>query len=165
MMNMGSIIKAHNKKILKTYKSQPNEIKLCNCRDKDNCPLNGNCTIKNVIYEAQVTTDKTTMKYIGSTANTFKQRFYGHTASFKNETKRLSTELSKHIWKLKDEKKDFNIKWKILRKINQSSNTINQICQTCNLEKMEIALSRKRDILNKRSELITRCVHNRKLYF
>ena len=36
--------------------------------------------------------------------------------SFKHESKKNDTELSKHLWHLKDQKKDFAISWKILAK-------------------------------------------------
>ena len=40
--------------------------------------------------------------YIGLTENTFKTRYRNHTASFRHAKLRNSTELSKHIWTLKD---------------------------------------------------------------
>ena len=74
------------------------------------------------------------------------------------------TELSKYIWKLKDDKIVYNIKWKILHKIGKNKN-VKTICNTCNLEKYEIAMANKRIILNKRNDLFSNCPHFRKLYF
>ena len=217
MMNMGTIIKAHNNKIL-TKKPEPDNNQMCNCRNRTACPLNNNCLVENVIYEAEVTSENSTRRYIGSTANTFKERYQSHKYTFNNVSKpktskkkkdektndnedkdntkkseksgkerqnknedhgtkndseeavdtpktNTSTELSKHIWKLKNSNKEFTIKWKILRKINNAGNTIKRICQTCNLEKMEIALAKKRNLLNKRNELVTKCPHKTHLYF
>ena len=53
MNNIGKIIKAHNAKLLnKTHNQQP----ACNCRNKQQCPLNGKCRCKNIVYLAQVKT-------------------------------------------------------------------------------------------------------------
>ena len=46
----------------------------CNCRKKDQCPLDNKCLTSSVIYNAQVTTNNTTKNYIGLTEGTFKQR-------------------------------------------------------------------------------------------
>ena len=46
-----------------------------------------------------------TKHYIGMTATTFKERYANHTSSFRHK-KRLKTELSKHIWKLKENNQD-----------------------------------------------------------
>ena len=139
-MNVKSIIQSHNKMVLSEKGEE--ESARCNCKKKGECPLNGECVIKNVIYEATVTTSNSVRLYL-----------------------RLSTELSKHIWKLKEEGEDFDIKWRILRKIRQKGGSIRKVCSTCNLEKLEIALADRRKCLNKRNELIGKCVHYQKLYF
>ena len=51
--NISQIIKGHNKKI-KTIHSNTHLNKQCNCRDKETCPLLGNCQQKNVVYRATV---------------------------------------------------------------------------------------------------------------
>ena len=45
----------------------------------------------------------------------FKERYRNHTASFRHQSKRNETELSKPIWALKDNNKPFNIKWRIIK--------------------------------------------------
>ena len=50
--------------------------------------------------------------YHGTCEGEFKSRYYNHTDSFRdrgNETELLS----KYIWQLKDESKNYNIRWKI----------------------------------------------------
>ena len=75
----------------------------CNCRNKDNCPLKGNCQISSVVYQATISTATgESYSYIGLTENEFKKRWYGHSQSFNNPKYRLSTELSKLIWELKE---------------------------------------------------------------
>ena len=53
MDNIEKIIKTHNKNILSKTTTNNHS---CNCQRKDQCPLDGNCDVKNVIYAAHVTT-------------------------------------------------------------------------------------------------------------
>ena len=46
--NLGNIIKSHNKRLI----SPNNQIILpCNCRKKEECPLEGKCRVNDVIYK------------------------------------------------------------------------------------------------------------------
>ena len=164
MRNMRSYIQSHNIKILTNNKTATTS-ENCNCRNKKDCPLNGKCQTTNIVYEATVTAGPTLKKHVGSTGNTFKQRYYGHSESFRNEKSRQKTELSKFIWSLKDKKQTYKIDWKILKKIHKSEGTLKKICETCNLEKIHIARQKRTEMLNRRSELIAKCPHYRKLYF
>ena len=107
-------INAHNKSILHSTHDLP---KSCNCREPSNCPLNGNSLQSSVIYQATVerNDNKPSQTYIGLTENSFKTRFTNHRNSFKDHKKKLSTELSKHVWKLKEANVNFQISWKILK--------------------------------------------------
>ena len=75
------MINSHNKKILENQdkKTKKTNQKKCNCQKskKGLCPLNGNCVISNVIYEATVITDSTVKSYVGLTGGEFKKRWYG----------------------------------------------------------------------------------------
>jgi hypothetical protein len=68
-------------------------------------------------YKATVTTNNTndTKNYIGMTATTFKECYANHTSSFRHKKDSKKTELSKHIWKLKENNQDYTIKWSILK--------------------------------------------------
>ena len=101
--NLQTIIKKHNRKILETSKT-PSTENNCNCRKKYDCPLKNNCLTSSVVYNANVTTenDTTGKNYIGLTEGNFKQRYMQHKLSFRNRNYSNSTELSKHIWTLKD---------------------------------------------------------------
>ena len=79
--------------------------------------------------QATVTTGTETESCVGLATN-FKERFRNHTTSFRHVNKRNSTELSKHVWKLKDAKKPFNIAWKVLRKCTPYNN-ITKKCSLC----------------------------------
>ena len=165
MSNMKNIIQGHNSKILNNLEHKEATDEKCNCRKKDQCPLKGRCQISNVVYKATIKSATGTRHYVGSTGGPFKLRYYNHMSSFKHEKKKFSTELSKYVWKIKGKNEDYNIEWKILNKIRQNKKKIQRICQTCNLERIAIALSDKRDTLNKRSELTGKCVHFQSLYF
>ena len=74
---------------------------------------------------------------------------------------RLSTELSKHIWHLKDAKIGFSLTWKILKQaapFNPASNR----CDLCLWEKYFIICRADLASLNKRNEHVTSCRHARK---
>ena len=64
---------------------------------------------------------------------------------------RHKIELSKYIWNLKDNKRDFKIKWETLNRTRSKFKT-KYGCKICNLEKKEIEKSEKNIILNKKSE-------------
>ena len=54
MPNVKQIIEGHNKTILKKDSQPPQDQaeKVCNCRNKDECPLEGACLTKEVVYQA-----------------------------------------------------------------------------------------------------------------
>ena len=72
-MNLDSIIKAHNAKILnKEEDNSGNDDKTCNCRDQTACPVGNNCLKNNVVYKATVQYEDKEQNYIGMTENAFK---------------------------------------------------------------------------------------------
>ena len=164
MPSVKQIIDGHNKAILKkadTTTLQTNEGKKCNCRKKEHCPLNGECMVDEVVYQATVTTENTTETYIGLTANNFKARYGNHQMSFRHEKRKSETELSKHIWQLKGENKEFKVTWKILAKAKPYTN-ITKRCDLCSTEKFFFICRPHMATLNKRNELISTCRHRRK---
>ena len=165
MPNVKKIMQSHNKRTLEKYNRSEIDVRRpCNCRDKTACPLSGECLTENIIYEAEVTTSKTTKLYIGSTGNSFKSRYTSHVHSFNHKGKN-ETELSKYIWSLKDNNTAYRLKWKILRRMPTGKQSALKICRTCNEEKQAIVMAEKRSPLNRRSELNSMCPHFRKLYF
>ena len=139
---------------------QQTPTKLCNCRAPDKCPLKGQCLVKEVVYQATITTAESTETYFGLIE--LKTRWRNHQMSFKNESKKNDTELSKHLWQLKDQKKDFAISWKILAKAKSYSNLTKRcnLC-TCSTEKFYIVYKPDMATLNKRNELVSTCRHKR----
>ena len=133
-----------------SHKTQTND-KECNCRKKDQCPLDGKCLTQNVVYQATVTTQTSSDSYVGLATN-FKERYRNHTASFRHEIKRNETELSKHIWTLNDNNKPFTIKWRVLKQC-KPYNSISNKCNLCLFEKYVIICKKNLCSLNKRNEL------------
>ena len=146
-------------KVLKKKKKESNIN--CNCNDKTNCPMSGYCNDKSMIYQAEVTTPDTKETYIGLCDTTFKLRYRNHICSFKNEQHRNSTELSKYIWTLKDQKVKYDIKWRKVKQARPYSN-INKKCNLCLWEKFYIIYKPLMATLNKRNELISCCRHSKK---
>ena len=160
MPNVGKIITGHNKKVLN--QANTDDDKTCNCRSKNNCPLNGACQQKSVIYQATVADEKNhTETYVGLTEGEFKTRWNGHNHTFRNEKRDNATELSKHIWQLKRSKTDYQLSWKILARATPYSNKTKR-CNLCTTEKFYIIYHPELASLNKRSELISCCRHSAK---
>ena len=95
--------------------------------------------------------------YVGLATN-FKERYRNHTASFRHQSKRIETELSKHIWTLKDNNKPFSIKWRIIKQCRPYNNISNK-CNLCLFEKFVIICKKNLCSLNKRNELASSCPH------
>ena len=156
------IIEGENKRKLNTSNSLNKERK-CNCPKTKTCPLNGECLTRNIVYQATVTNGTNTETYVGLTATTFKARLANHKASFISKAKRNATELSKHIWNLKDHNLDYAIKWKILCRAPCYSNRTKR-CLLCIAEKFYIICHSNAATLNKRTELISKCKHSDKYF-
>ena len=163
MPNVKNIITAHNNRILRKYGENLKKTKECNCRRKNECPVENKCLQENVIYRANITSSKGEKTYVGSTGNTFKERYGGHKASFNKKGDKNKTELAKYVWELKDNGIKFELTWEILHKAGRKYNSKHG-CNLCNLEKIEILKADKNVSLNKRKELQTKCPHYRKMF-
>ena len=100
MKNMKNLIKQHNARVLK---NQEHSEKICNCRVKDNCPLNGKCLHKCIVYQTNVITNSECKEYFGAAEGEFKLHYNNHTMSFRYKKHVNDTELSKY-----DQKKLLN---------------------------------------------------------
>ena len=137
--------------------------KPCNCQRhrRARCPMKGECVQKDVIYHAEVrgAPGGEVRKYVGSTVN-FKRRHYGHTSSFRHDSKKHSTALSSYVWD-KELNPDPDIEWSVLAhapayRLGQKQ------CDLCLTEKTEIAKNFKNpQYLNKRGEIAQKCRHKR----
>ena len=95
------------------------------------------------------------------TANPFKERYRNHTKSFKDKKYANETELSKYIWDLKEKERVFTIKWEILKRAAIYTTRASP-CNLCQEEKLSILKADERALLNKRSELVSKCRHQNK---
>ena len=161
---MKQIISGHNTKIQTNKQTPTEDKKQCNCRAKKDCPLEGKCLESSVIYQATVTEtiSKQVETYVGLTADPFKTRFNNHTKSFKHIEYKTDTELSNHIWHLKNKGIDFKIKWKIIDR-GKTFNSVSKICQLCTIEKFYILLRPELCSLNSNNKLGSYCRHQKKL--
>ena len=86
------------------------------------------------------------------------QRYANHLMSFRKEMYENQTELSKYIWSLKRDGNNFRVGWEVLRKAPAYS-CLSKQCDLCLTEKLMILYSNKSLLLNKRSEIISKCRH------
>ncbi len=93
---------------------------------------------------------------------TFKERYRNHIKSFNHKRYSNDTELSKYIWKLKDNKQDFDITWSVLKQ-SISYTGGSKRCNLCLEEKLCILKDKnKQNLLNKKSEIVSTCNHRKK---
>ena len=93
MRNIDSIFLSNNKNIL-----NPKQISFgSNYRNKENCPLNGECVTSNIIYCANITATRKPKFYFGTSEITFKQRHSNHSHDIKYIKYQHSTELAKYL--------------------------------------------------------------------
>ena len=157
--NMQSIITQHNSQLLKREERQQH--RSCNCRSKPNCPLSGECLTPCIVYKAEVIADGEKSVYFGACEDVFKTRYNNHVKSFKHEKYKTETELSKFIWRLKNDYKPFQLSWSIAAKAFPYKCGTRR-CDLCLSEKVCIIRSAPKGLLNKRTELLSKCRHRNK---
>lgn len=193
MPNFKTKLDQHNHTKLQ---NQEHNTKPCNCRNKNDCPLDGDCRQSGLIYQATVTTENRSNSstrqatrpntrlatrsiarptteptaeqteghretYIGLTDTEFKLRYANHKQSFRNRKLRNATELSKHIWTLKEKGIEYQLKWKIVSKAKAYTN-VSKKCNLCLEEKYYIITHPEMSSLNQRTGIINSCRHRQK---
>ena len=118
----------------------------------------GKCLAKCTVYKAEATTTDKRKLYYGTSDGKFKTRFNTHTSSFRYST---DTELSKYIWKLSKEKIQYEIKWNIAAYAS-TYKCGSRRCDLCLTEKLKIMREDPELLLDKRSELVSKCRHKNK---
>ena len=101
MSNVKSTITSHITRIIR--KSQPH-----NCSNTHACPLQNKCMSKDIVYQATINAGNTRnkKKYNRMTSSTFKERYRNHIKSFTHKKNSDETDLSKHVWYLKQNRFD-----------------------------------------------------------
>ena len=85
MRNIKSHIAASNLKKLNQNIVKKTESE-CKCeKEKRQCPVNGNCTLDNVVYEAKVKTSYNTKSYIGMNGCSFIERWKEHRGNMRHK--------------------------------------------------------------------------------
>ena len=160
--NMKTIIAKHNRKVLAQPATLENTGTHCNCMNKANCPLDGECTRGALVYRSDVTAQRLPLQqYLGATEPMFKSRWGNHKSSFSNPLRKSETCLSKYIWSLKEQDIPFEIKW-TLHKQSFPYQCGSRKCDICLSEKLEILNGDPKVLLNKRSEIMNKCRHRLK---
>lgn len=157
--NMENFVKQHNSHILKSESSTNSP--LCNCRNKESCPLNEHCLSSCIVYKAVVTGNDTEKIYYGTSEGPFKERFTNHKKSFNNRQYQNDSELSKYLWDLSDKRLPHSVKWSIAAKTSPYK-CGSRRCDLCITEKSIIVRADPDTLLNKRSELVSKCRHRNK---
>ena len=116
-----------------------------------------------IVYKAEVETNDginelSTKVNFGISETEFTSKYNNHTMSFRNRTHENDLELSKFIWSLKDQNKEFDIKWSIFKKSSRSKS-----CNLCLLKKLVISnFKEKERLLNDWLDLVSKCRHENK---
>ena len=158
MPNMKSIISQQNSHLLHESDEPDEQSDRTCCRQVTECPFNGACLTEGIVYNATVTVANSEHVYHGLTKGTAKDRYDGHMTSFRHEKYENETELSKFVWSLQRKGLAFSIKWGITQKAH-SYRCGSKKCDLCLAEKVVIERCKHPRMLNKRTELISKCRH------
>ena len=114
--NLSRIIKTYNKKVTNEKTTLRDQ---CNYKNKNDCPLGGNCQTSDVIYKCNTSTTVNLDKiYLGTAEGNFRKRYYNHKVSFKNRQKENDITLSKQAWEVKNKYKETtSLKWSIVKSV------------------------------------------------
>ncbi len=105
--------------------------------------------------------DKTRNIYETS-LETYNKLMHDNIKSFNHKRYSNDTELSKYIWKLKDNKQDFDITWSVLKQFISYTGGSKR-CNLCLEENLCILKDKnKQNLLNKKSEIVSTCNHRKK---
>ena len=131
------------------------------------CLSDSKCLQSSSVYICKTPTPKITSgypHYIGSTENTIKDRLCKHKKSFRHKSKKKPkrTELSKFVWENKHVNTETSLEWKMLDKATYCKPGSRK-CMLCLTERFHIVFS-KLNLLNSRSELVTKYWHENKFY-
>ena len=160
MPSIKSAINSHNRKIL--HSPANNQSRTCNCINKTDCPLQEKCLSENTLYQADISSENFQTKiYYGISETRFKTRYSNHKKSFNHEKHKNDTQLSNELCKIKASKEEPVLVWKILGQY-EAYNVNTKRCLLCLNEKLQVAIYRGNNMLNKRTEIISKCRHRNK---
>ena len=162
MDNMANIIKKHSTKVINNVSEEHEDG--CNCRKNDKCPLDNKCLMTNVIYKTCVKSeDHPNPKVCIGLQKAPLRKDSTSTSCLLRPKLRKKHRTFKVQLELKDRKKEFDIRWSIITRASPY-NSSSKRCDLCLTEKLDIIKASKSMILNKGSELISKCRHENKFY-
>ena len=125
--------------------------------------LDNKCLTANIVYKAVVSAlGKPDKKYFDIAETSFKDRFRSQARDFCHKKYDNSTERSKYMWKLKDEKITANIKWNIMSVVHGTPK--GGACKLCLTEKFWLLKHfNYKHLVNKKSEFFSKSRHEKKL--
>ena len=157
--SMKAIISSHNKYILK---GPPATEGGCNCNSRtEQCPMPGRCATQSLVYKGTVNSSEGEREYIGQTHVTFKKRWRTHNWDSNHIEREHSTGLNTYIWQLKRKNLPYEIAWSPVSVVPFYTSE-SERCNLCNTEKTLIAMQDRDRGLNKRGEVMQKCIHKEK---
>ena len=100
-------------------------------------------------------------KYKGITENTFKKRYANHKRSFNINRYENDTKLSVEFWNLKAGNSNPKVTWAVKSQFSAYNPQSKKFCLCLN-EKLETLEDKENNLLNKKSEIISKCRHQHK---
>ena len=131
---------------------------------KKNCPLNGLCVKSSILYQATIKCSDSKCKQKRSKEiceTTFKKRYANHKKSFNLSNSKNDTTLSAEYWTLKQKQQAPRLTWEIKGQYKAYNPTLKK-CNLCLNEKLAIKDDPNKNLLNKRSEVISQRRHRNK---
>ena len=98
----------------------------------------------------------TTTTLLKHTLDSTLKQYRNHIASFRHAKHKNSTELSKHIWALKNDNTDYFISWRVFSSSSPNSSSSKR-CNLCLTEKFQIICLPDLSSLNKHNKLGSSC--------
>ena len=162
MPNIKSKISTYNKNILNKPVNQ-NTWKF-NCVNKNTCPLNGYCLLENILYIATIKSDKKNYQprnYKEISEKTFEKRYKNHKKSSNVNRYKNDMKLSVEHWNLKAGNYNPKVTWAVKNQFS-AYNPHSKRCSLCLNEKFEILEDKEKNLLNEKSEVMSKCRHQNK---
>ena len=91
MSNIKAEIHKHSKNTLEKAQQKHPDTQLCNCTNKKQCPLNGQCLTESIVYQPNITADIPGYKekvYLGVSETTFSVCYGDHKKLFTKHHKK-----------------------------------------------------------------------------
>ena len=160
MPNIRAKINSHKKKKNTTTQAH-RTTELCNCLVKDDFPMSGLCLTSSISYQATKKCSDSKHKQKrqkGICETTFKKCYANQRKSFNLIKSKNDTTLSIEYWNSKQKQQAWRLTWKMKGQYKAYNPTLKK-CNLCLNKKLAIIKDPDKNLLNKRSEVISQCRH------